>query len=54
MVTYAPNQLHAVPLVKFQHAPIQPPKYLDPQALNVRKRLKYLLLSQSNLIVCWG
>ncbi len=33
MATYAPNQLHAVPLAELQPDPMQPRKYLDPLAL---------------------
>jgi ParB family transcriptional regulator, chromosome partitioning protein len=33
MATYAPNQLHAVPLAELQPDPTQPRKYLDPMAL---------------------
>ena len=33
MATYAPNQLHAVPLAELQPDPTQPRKYLDPLAL---------------------
>jgi len=32
MATYAPNQLHAVPLAELQPDPMQPRKYLDPLA----------------------
>jgi len=32
MATYAPNQLHAVPLAELQPDPTQPRKYLDPLA----------------------
>ena len=33
MATYAPNQLHSVPLAELQPDPTQPRKYLDPLAL---------------------
>ena len=33
MATYAPNQLHRVPLAELQPDPAQPRKYMDPQAL---------------------
>jgi ParB family chromosome partitioning protein len=33
MVTYAPNQLHSVPLAELQPDPTQPRKYMDPLAL---------------------
>jgi len=33
MATYAPNQLHQVPLAELQPDPTQPRKYLDPVAL---------------------
>ncbi len=33
MAAYAPNQLHTVPLAELQPDPMQPRKYLDPQAL---------------------
>jgi len=33
MATYAPNQLHAVPLAELQPDPTQPRKYLDPLAI---------------------
>jgi len=33
MATYAPNQLHFVPLAEIQPDPTQPRKYLDPVAL---------------------
>ena len=33
MATYAPNQLHLVPLAELQPDPTQPRKYLDPLAL---------------------
>jgi ParB family chromosome partitioning protein len=33
MATYAPNQLHSVPLTELQPDPTQPRKYLDPVAL---------------------
>jgi ParB family transcriptional regulator, chromosome partitioning protein len=33
MATYAPNQLHSVPLAEIQPDPTQPRKYMDPQAL---------------------
>jgi len=33
MATYAPNQLHSVPLAELQPDPMQPRKYLDPVAL---------------------
>ncbi|MCX5819755.1 MAG: ParB/RepB/Spo0J family partition protein [Deltaproteobacteria bacterium] len=33
MATYAPNQLHSVPLAELQPDPMQPRKYLDPLAL---------------------
>ncbi|MDO9227945.1 MAG: hypothetical protein Q7U03_00110 [Syntrophales bacterium] len=33
MATYAPNQLHSVPLAELQPDPAQPRKYLDPLAL---------------------
>jgi ParB family chromosome partitioning protein len=33
MATYAPNQLHAVPLAELQPDPTQPRKYMDPLAL---------------------
>jgi ParB family transcriptional regulator, chromosome partitioning protein len=33
MATYAPNQLHRVPLAELQPDPTQPRKYMDPQAL---------------------
>jgi len=33
MATYAPNQLHKVPLAELQPDPMQPRKYMDPQAL---------------------
>jgi ParB family chromosome partitioning protein len=34
MATYAPNQLHQVPLAELQPDPTQPRKYLDPVALD--------------------
>jgi ParB family transcriptional regulator, chromosome partitioning protein len=33
MATYAPNQLHSVPLAEIQPDPTQPRKYMDPKAL---------------------
>ena len=33
MATYAPNQLHQVPLAELQPDPTQPRKYMDPLAL---------------------
>ncbi len=33
MATYAPNQLHSVPLAELQPGPTQPRKYFDPLAL---------------------
>lgn len=33
MATYAPNQLHSVPLAELQPDPTQPRKYLDPLTL---------------------
>jgi ParB family chromosome partitioning protein len=33
MATYAPNQLHSVPLAEIQPDPTQPRKYMDPVAL---------------------
>jgi hypothetical protein len=33
MTTYAPNQLHLVPLAELQPDPMQPRKYLGPLAL---------------------
>ena len=33
MTTYAPNQLHSVPLTELQPDPMQPRKYVDPLAL---------------------
>jgi len=33
MAMFAPNQLHCVPLAELQPDPMQPRKYLDPQAL---------------------
>jgi hypothetical protein len=32
MATFAPNQLHSVPLAELQPDPTQPRKYLDPLA----------------------
>ena len=34
MATYAPNQLHSVPLAELQPDPMQPRKYMDPVALD--------------------
>ena len=33
MTTYAPNQLHSVPLAELQSDPNPPRKYVDPLAL---------------------
>ena len=43
MTTYAPNQLHSVPLTELQPDPMQPRKYVDPLALEEWTALKNTL-----------